>query len=419
MDNYGRRFTIVANAFLFTIGAVIVSLTSSLSLMLLGRFILGFAVSLSAIAECIYISEIATPEKRGMLVSLNELAITVGILVSFLVNYIFADTEHGWRIMFGLSTVVAIAQGIAMLFLPKTPQYLMIKKQEEKAEQVLRQLELTTNTRQTMTNIRLALAEESSQSFVTIILSNADNIGSRLLIGCGLVLLQQFSGQPNIIYYAADIFKQVGYCSQWSSTLASVGLGIMKVLSTVMSLLLVDRIGRRKALLFGISAMMISVLILAIFGFYKSFIDGNAITSKTCVEISALDLVNATLKGMPNNVTMSESICGSIDIPAGLRYLAFFGLIAFVCAYSFSFGPITWVILSEIFPASSKGRAMALATALNWLGNSFVSGTFNTATGKKNIYHTFDLIFQHLHSFQPRLHLEVFSSSMLWSVLLQ
>lgn len=119
VDKYGRRLTIVLNAILFTVGALLVASTSSYSLILLGRFVLGFAVSLSAIAECIYISEISTPEKRGMMVGLNELGITVGILVAFLSNYIFATTQGGWRIMFGLSAAVAVGQGIAMMFLPK------------------------------------------------------------------------------------------------------------------------------------------------------------------------------------------------------------------------------------------------------------------------------------------------------------
>lgn len=208
VDKYGRRFSIVANAFLFTLGALLLAFSSRFPLLLVGRFLLGFAVSLSAIAECIYISEISTPEKRGMLVSLNELAITVGILLAFLVNYIFADVPGGWRVMFGLSSAVAVVQGVAMAFLPRTPQFLMIKRMDSEAEGVLRRLQITSNIRQTLTNIRLSLAEERSQSFVSVLCSNADNIGSRLFIGFGLVFFQQFSGQPNIIYYANDVFKQ-------------------------------------------------------------------------------------------------------------------------------------------------------------------------------------------------------------------
>ena len=114
--------------------------STSYGLLLVGRFVLGFAVSLSAIAECIYISEIAPPEKRGMLVSLNELGITVGILLAYLVNYTFADVDGGWRIMFGLSSVVAVAQGAVMAFMPRTPRFLMIRRREAEAEKTLRHL---------------------------------------------------------------------------------------------------------------------------------------------------------------------------------------------------------------------------------------------------------------------------------------
>ena len=101
---------IIVNAGIFTIGALLISGTSTFILLLLGRFILGFAVSLSAIAECIYISELSTPAKRGMLVSFNELAITVGILVAFLVNYCLVGVPGGWRIMFNLSIGIALFQ---------------------------------------------------------------------------------------------------------------------------------------------------------------------------------------------------------------------------------------------------------------------------------------------------------------------
>lgn len=338
-----------------------------------------------------------------MLVSLNELAITFGILVSFLVNYIFATTEKGWRIMFGLSSVVAVFQGVAMLFLPRTPQFLMISRQEEKAEKTLRQLQITRNVRQTMANIRLSLAEESSQSFVRVLCNNVDNIGSRLFIGFGLVFFQQFTGQPNIIYYANDIFRQVGFCSEWSSTLATVVLGVMKVISTAISLALVDRIGRRRALISGISVMTLSVLILSAFAFYQLHIDGS-IHQETCREVDSLpirehlyvpnSLANSSSSSSDNvtfrdmdfklyNATPAQECPESNNIPSGFRYLALASLVGYVCAYSFSFGPIVWVLLSEIFPAALKGRAMALATAVNWLGNVIVSATFIEATGNE------------------------------------
>ena len=183
VDRYGRRLTIVVNAMLFTGGALVLATSTTFGLLLAGRFVLGFAVSLSAIAECIYISEIAPPEKRGMLVSLNELGITVGILLAYLVNYTFATVDGGWRIMFGLSSVIAVVQGGVMSLMPRTPRFLMIKKREEKAEKTLRDLRLTTNVRQTMTHIRLGLAEEQSGSgFFSALVTNADNIRSRGLI---------------------------------------------------------------------------------------------------------------------------------------------------------------------------------------------------------------------------------------------
>ena len=110
VDKYGRKNVIIGNAIIFSIGALLISGTSVFVLILFGRFILGFAVSLSAIAECIYISELSTPAKRGMLVSFNELAITVGILIAFLVNYCLAYVPGGWRIMFNLSIGIALFQ---------------------------------------------------------------------------------------------------------------------------------------------------------------------------------------------------------------------------------------------------------------------------------------------------------------------
>lgn len=172
----------------------------------------------------------------------------------------------------------------------------------------------------------------------------------------------------------------MGFCSEWTSTLATVGLGIMKVVSTAISLTLVDRIGRRKALISGISMMFCSVAVLSVFAFYQQEVDG-VVRHEACQEdtIPAAALLNASAAA--NATQEEEAYCPPSNVPDGLRYLAFCALVTFVCSFSFSFGPITWVILSEIFPTATKGRAMAMATAFNWLGNVVVSSTFIEATG--------------------------------------
>ncbi len=372
----------MVNALFFMVGALLIAATSSLTLILFGRFVLGFAVSLSAIAECIYISEISTPDRRGALVSLNELGITVGVLVAYIVNYIFADCAGGWRYSFALSAAVAAAHGAAMRCLPRTPQFQDISKKDREAEETLRRLNLSGDVRQTMADIRHSLADQQAGggrlcSFFFLLASNADNLGSRLLIGCGLVLFQQFSGQPNILYYAADVFRQVGFCSEFSSALATVGLGMLKVGSTAVSLSLVDRIGRRKALVAGVSVMAVSVAGMAAVAFNQDSIAMN----ETCVDVD-VDSASNTSSVLSRNVTLEEDLCSQAQGASSSdgRVFAFISLVTFVCAYSFSFGPITWVVLSEIFPAATKGRAMALATSLNWLGNAVVSATFLDAT---------------------------------------
>ena len=205
-----------------------------------------------------------------------------------------------------------------------------------------------------------------------------------------------------------------------SATLATVGLGMLKVASTAVSLSLVDRIGRRRALVVGITVMATSIAALA----FYSFEQDSLAVEETCVE----PLVNSSssssnFKSSSSNSSMlmslnnsdSSSSCSEDSSSSSQskfnRYFAFTALVSFVCAYSFSFGPVTWVILSEIFPAATKGRAMALATSLNWAGNAFVSATFLDATGvvkphffAQGISNLLIYSFSHLH---PRRRLPV------------
>jgi len=235
LSGIGRKTTIQLTALIFTLGALLMAFSHSLLQLLIGRFTVGFAVSLSAMAECLYISEISAPSNRGLLISLNELGITVGLLLAYITNFIFMSVSGGWRYMFGLSTVLSVVQFGALLLLPSTPHFLVMKSRDSEACAVLERMGSGVGVRQQLANIR-ASRLEVEESSCSALFGSQNNMRGRLFIGLGLVLLQQITGQPNILYYATDVFEAVGFCGSTLASLATVGLGLVKVGATVVSL---------------------------------------------------------------------------------------------------------------------------------------------------------------------------------------
>lgn len=386
VDFIGRRMAIIINAAVFLVGAVILAFAPSFAVLVVGRFIVGFGVSLSAIAECIYISEIAPAKRRGLLVSFNEVGICLGILLAYSVNVFFIDKPSGWRYMFGLSGIPAFIQGVGMFFLPHSPRWLILNGQDEKACKMIRKLSSLVDPYEEVSKIKSGLNVEYHYKF-TDLLSRTDNMRIRMLVGGGVVFLQQFTGQPTIVYYASTIFQALGFQSGEKATLASLGIGIAKLVCTVISLSTVDKGGRRRFLLIGVTAMTVSVLTLGIMTHYTSF--GHP--ARKC-HFSPQKSPN--IAHFPSNTSSSQFHFNSSSVsyasksavtttdatPAlaskGLRYFTLGALVLFVGAYSFSFGPVSWLLLSEIFPAGIKGRAFSIATVLNWGTNLLVSLTF-------------------------------------------
>lgn len=396
VDRFGRRLTIIVNAVVFIIGAILAAAAPTFNVVVAGRIILGFAVSLSAIAECIYISEIAPAKSRGLLVSLNELGITVGLLVAYLINYACIDIENGWRYMFGISIIPALIQGIGMVFLPASPRFLMLHRQETRAENVLTKLRGGADVEKEIDSIRTSIHHEENTHCCDIFKKTNNMIG-RLFIGAGLVFFQQFTGQPNVLYYASTILEAVGFHTDSAATLATVGLGVVKVVMTVVALLCVDKWGRRKFLLVGAALMCLSLLTLGLVTHYdsgESVIDpcqeemycastaNSSIVSKSSISSSDIQsAMTTTLKPIIANFTETNK---TMTTPAPItlhgenlgKVMAFAALLSFVAAYGFSFGPVSWLVLSEIFPVAIKGRAIAFTTILNWGTNLIVSAFF-------------------------------------------
>ncbi|XP_036862135.2 solute carrier family 2, facilitated glucose transporter member 10 isoform X3 [Manis javanica] len=410
IDHYGRKQVILGSNLVLLAGSLSLGLASSLAWLVLGRSAAGFAISLSSMACCIYVSELVGPRQRGVLVSLYEAGITVGILVSYALNYVLAGSPRGWRHMFGWAAAPVLLQSLSLLCLPAgtdqaaAPKDLIPLQGGEASKKGLRR---------------------PRYSFLDLFRAR-DNMRGRTTVGLGLVLFQQLTGQPNVLCYASTIFHSVGFHGGSSAVLASVGLGIVKVVATLTAMGLVDRAGRRILLLSGCTLMALSVSGMGLASFAMPIDAGP----------SCLAMPNATrLSGLPGDSGLPRGISlpsfpttrenqgdpalstsekakprpGAVDLTvpllpalstispvslpaperALLHWAALVCMMVFVSAFSFGFGPVTWLVLSEIYPAEIRGRAFAFCNSFNWAANLFISLSFLDLLGTIGLSWTF------------------------------
>uniref|UniRef100_UPI00398EBE80 solute carrier family 2, facilitated glucose transporter member 10 n=1 Tax=Pristiophorus japonicus TaxID=55135 RepID=UPI00398EBE80 len=435
VDYHGRKNSILLSAVLMCVGSGILLLSSSFTLLVSGRITVGFAMSISSTACCIYVSEMVSPHQRGMLVSLYEVGITVGILSAYALNYVWSDVRNGWKYMFGLAIGPAAVQGISVLFLPASIQ--RVKGQGDDSQKVLLQLQNGDHDTPDPEDVNSTRASDRQYSFLDLFRSK-DNMRARLLVALGLVLSQQLTGQPNVLYYASTIFRSVGFESNASAVLASVGLGIVKVISTVVATVCTDKVGRRTLLIGGCVVMSVSVTVIAfssqsvtveshqtcrakaqVNGSHRMF-NSSRTFSKPILWKSNLTFTNESLlnmsrtlpssvQGKPFDEGMNNSLVGeqmdsltnTHTSDEGFRskktrshqtktpvsstqtskhlasnWITLLSMMAFVSAYSIGFGPMTWLVLSEIFPAGIRGRAFAFSSSFNWAANVIITVTF-------------------------------------------
>ncbi|XP_037699281.1 solute carrier family 2, facilitated glucose transporter member 12 isoform X2 [Choloepus didactylus] len=422
VDRYGRRATIILSSCLLGLGSFVLILTLSYVVLIVGRIAIGVSISLSWIATCVYIAEIAPPHRRGLLVSLNELMIVTGILLAYVANYAFASVSHGWKYMFGLVIPLGVLQAIAMYFLPPSPRFLLMKGHEEAASQVLGRLRAISDTTEELTVIKSSLKDESQYSFWDLFRSK-DNMRTRIMIGLTLVFFVQTTGQPNILFYASTVLKAVGFQSNEAASLASTGVGVVKVVSTVPATLLVDHVGSKTFLCVGSSVMAASLVTMGIVNLhihmnFTSICRSHGPINQSLGESALygpgnLSAGNNSLREPFERITShsrnslrprrndvderGEMILASVpkaglsqtehqivtdpgEVPAFLKWLSLASLLVYVAAFSIGLGPMPWLVLSEIFPGGIRGRAMALTSSMNWGINLLISLTFLTVT---------------------------------------
>ncbi|KAM5163211.1 solute carrier family 2, facilitated glucose transporter member 12 [Mantella aurantiaca] len=417
IDYYGRRIAIMITSCLLGLANLLLITILSYGSLIAGRIIIGISISLSAIATCVYIAEIAPHHRRGMLVSLNELMIVVGILLAYISNYLFAAVSSGWQYMFGLIIPLAALQAFAMYFLPPSPRFLIMKGHDEAAGKVLQKLRGTSQTKEELTAIRSSIKAECQYSFWDLFRSR-DNMRARLLIGLALSFFVQITGQPNILFYASTVLKSVGYQSNEAASLASTGIGVVKVISTIPATFFVDKIGSKTFLCIGSAVMAGSLVTMGIISlnidinfnnickssaylnqsiedsyFYKT----NTIAKNNESFQKELNELSSTRTFLPhsskNETKMDqwtfqtkpspseEAVTAQAQaVPVFMKWLYLGSLLIYVAAFSIGLGPMAWLLQSEIFPAGIKGRAFAITSSMNWGMNLLISLTFLTFT---------------------------------------
>lgn len=396
IDRHGRRTSILLSNLLILGGTII--LTSSLSFLALvvGRAIIGFAMSISSMSCCIFVSEMVAPERRGLMVTLYEVGITVGILLAYAANYVLSGVQAGWRYMFGLAIIPSLMQLVSIGFLPQTTGTSESLITEDDSQQSDRLTGEMSNQHST----------EQVKYSVFDLFKTKENMCRRTAIGLGLVLSQQFTGQPNVLFYAFTILFSVGFKSNASAVLASVGLGIVKVIATLLAMICSDKVGRRSLLIGGCTVLAVG-LILTGFLCRQSVID----TTKQCTSLephSNWTSLAENQENMGNNVVNQstpstghethdayENSNISSHSEDMYKWIIFICMMTVVSAFSVSFGPMTWLVLSEIFPKEVRGRAYSFINCFNVGANLIVTFSFLSITdviGLSGIFFVYGVI---------------------------
>lgn len=354
-DGWGRRRVMLLGSAMFVVSSVGSAFAFSVPDLLLWRVIGGIGIGIASVIAPAYISEIAPASGRGALGSLQQLAITIGQLVVLSSNKGLAGAAGGaaqdlwfgmpaWRWMFLVGVIPAAVYGVLALLIPESPRYLVLEGKDEKAADILGRVTGVPNPQAKVREIRDTLRKEHKSSFRDI---RGHRFGLHPLVWVGIIMaaFQQLVGINAIFYYSTTLWKSVGFSESSSFTTSVITAGV-NVVMTVVSMLFVDRVGRRRLLSIGSVGMFLALTLTAV-AFSQQRGSGE-----------------------------------DISLPDPYGPLALIGANAFVVFFALSWGPIMWIMLAEMFPNRMRAMALAIGTTSNWIFNFIVTFSFEPMTAK-------------------------------------
>jgi SP family arabinose:H+ symporter-like MFS transporter len=326
-DHYGRKKVLMFAAMLFFISAIGSASAHSLFYFLVARVLGGVAVGVASILSPMYIAELAPAKYRGSLVSLNQLAIVIGILVAFLSNYLLADSgPNNWRWMLLVMAAPAILLFFSLFLVPESPRWLVARQRNDEALEVLIKTSGEEFAGAELLEIEDTLKIHKESVFSDLL---APKVRPLLFMGIILAVFSQITGINTIMYYAPKIFASVGN-SNGSSLLQTLAIGFINVIFTLIAMSIIDRFGRKWMLILGSGGMMSMLL-----------------------GLSTLFFIHQT---------------------SGVMVLVF--ILGYIACFSASLGAAVWVVISELFPNRLRSKGMSVAIVALWIACTIVSITF-------------------------------------------
>jgi sugar porter (SP) family MFS transporter len=329
-DRIGRRATLVWAGIIFIVGSVVAPLSPNVTVLIVARFIIGLGIGFTSVTAPVYVSELAPPQSRGMLIGLYQLALTIGIALADLVGY-WLSTREAWRLMFAIAAVPTVFFLAIILAVPESPRWLFAHSREQDAEKVLLSYTDVAGAKQFLADIREGLKTQMEQSWAALW---TPAVRPFVFIAAGMTVLQQVTGINTIIYYGPQIFEMAGISSHSNSILATFVVAVVNVIGTIVGISLVDRVGRKPLLYFGVGGMTIALFALA------------------------------------------YSFNHQVALGSSLGVVAIGCLVLYIACFAFSLGAIAWILVSEVFPLRVRGRGVAIATLFSGISNFIVSQTF-------------------------------------------
>lgn len=350
-DRFGRKPVLIVAGLGFIVSAWGSGIASCSGEFVIYRLLGGLSVGAASILSPAYISEIAPSNIRGRLVSLQQLAIVLGLFFSFFSNYNLASAAGGasaklwwgfdsWQWMFWMELIPATLFFICLMFIPESPRYLVAAGKPEKAITVLAGITNQENAKTEVAEIRRTIGQEQKPRILDIVNKKTKKIYPIVWVGIGLAMLQTFTGIDVVFYYGAVLWQAAGF-TESDALLTNVIMGAVNIAFTILAFFLVDRIGRRPLLMIGGLGQAVMLAFMAI-----------------VFTIGAEDAASG--------IAMNGAI-GIMALIAAIGFIAFFAL---------TWGPVMWVMLGEMFPNKFRGAALAMAGMSNWLANFVVAMTF-------------------------------------------